>query len=540
MKYFFMTFFMAGSVFAGTWYIDQTSPQDGPGTNWASAFHTIQSAVDAAAAGDDILITNGIYYPADTILITNAVTLSSINGSDMTVIDGQHSKRCLTLESGAEINGLTFRNGYSDGWAGGVYCRAGADSAVLNECIITDCTSVSNGGGAVLTGGTLNNCIITANAATGTAATGGGISVKWTGSLIGCTVSSNSATEGGGIYLWAYVRKPIRNCSITGNSAIRGGGIANADGFEHYEEPFENCTISQNTAEFGGGVYFRHSPVNPILLANSLIVSNTAKYGAGAYLDGGTLNHCTVADNILSFFTGSRAGVANVNGSVSNSILRYNWNWNKTAESNFSPLDPGTFTHCCTVPLAGTGCITNAPGFLATGSYRLPTHSPCIDAGVSGGGIISDMDGIPRPLDGDHNGSALPDIGAYEHVSPVADSDGDMLLDSRELYVLGTSPILSNTDGDPADDYQEYVADTDGTDPYDWFRILSISSNTVTFSSSSNRLYSLLQNTNLAAGSWIDVPGQTGMPGSGSQQSLTGPAIAGPLIFYTIRVEMIP
>ena len=550
MKSIFVIFLMAGSVFANVWYIDQTSPLDGPGTNWACAFHTIQSAVDAAAADDVIWVTNGIYYPADTILITNAVTLSSINGPDVTIIDGQHSKRCLTLDytaDGAEIDGLTFRNGYSADYAGGVYCWA--YPGTLNQCIITGCTS-GNGGGAVLNSGTMSNCIITANAATGTVATGGGISLKYAGSLIDCTVSSNSAAEGGGIYLGdseilccTFLKEPSRGCTVTGNSATRGGGIAGSEGLNFYFDPLENFTISQNTAEYGGGVYFREpgNPDHPVVLANSLIVSNTAEYGAGAYLEGGTLNHCTIADNVLSSFLGTLAGVYNgVNGIITNSIIRYNWDWAKTQEKNFNQVDQGTFSHCCTLPLVGTGCITSAPGFLATGSYRLSASSPCIDAGDSGGGIASDIEGIPRPLDGDNNGTALPDIGAYEYINPSADSDSDMLPDSQELDILGTSPILSNTDGDPADDYQEYIADTDGTDPYDWFSIWSISNNSVTFNSSSNRFYSLLQNTNLVEGSWIDVPGQTRIPGSGGQEVLTGPAVAGPQIFYEIRVGMDP
>ncbi len=44
-----------------TWYVWTNSPANGPGTNWATAFRSIQSAVDVASSNDTVLVTNGIY-----------------------------------------------------------------------------------------------------------------------------------------------------------------------------------------------------------------------------------------------------------------------------------------------------------------------------------------------------------------------------------------------------------------------------------------------------------------------------------------------
>ena len=48
--------------FAAVHYVDLNSPSPSPPyTNWATAATVIQDAVDAAAAGDEIVGTNGTY-----------------------------------------------------------------------------------------------------------------------------------------------------------------------------------------------------------------------------------------------------------------------------------------------------------------------------------------------------------------------------------------------------------------------------------------------------------------------------------------------
>ena len=44
-----------------------------------------------------------------------------------------------------------------------------------------------------------------------------------------------------------------------------------------------------------------------------------------------------------------------------------------------------------------------------------------------------DLEGVPRPLDGDADGLACVDMGAFEFAGACADTDGDGLADSAEL-----------------------------------------------------------------------------------------------------------
>jgi len=70
------------------------------------------------------------------------------------------------------------------------------------------------------------------------------------------------------------------------------------------------------------------------------------------------------------------------------------------------------------------------------------------------------------------NGSVVPDMGAYEYLNAAADSDGDGLTDGDETSIHGTSIINSNTDDDAANDYEEYVADTDPyNDPACFYKV---------------------------------------------------------------------
>jgi hypothetical protein len=54
----------------------------------------------------------------------------------------------------------------------------------------------------------------------------------------------------------------------------------------------------------------------------------------------------------------------------------------------------------------------------AAGNYRLQTGSPAIDTGNANGAPAIDFDGVARPQDGDGDGTAIFDIGAFEVTAP--------------------------------------------------------------------------------------------------------------------------
>src|ERR1051325_275263 len=111
----------AGSALATVRYVDVNSTNaTAPYTSWASASTNIQDAVDAAVTGDEIVVTNGVYATGGRSLdgttinraaVDKPLTLRSVNGPQLTVIDGAQSVRCVYLTNRASLIGFTLTNG---------------------------------------------------------------------------------------------------------------------------------------------------------------------------------------------------------------------------------------------------------------------------------------------------------------------------------------------------------------------------------------------------------------------------------------------
>lgn len=218
---------------AATHYVSvQSLNPTPPYLTWDSAAINIQDAVDAAQPGETLLVTNG-FYPG-LVTIGKQLTLVSVNGPLVTILDGVRTNRCLFLSSLTNqtcLSGFTFTNGTSPSipsaglWDGGaVYSYA--RNIWLTNCILSG-NCASNAGAAY--GARLYNCIVSGNTATNT---GGGVQAC---ELYNCTVVGNMAgARGGGAFLSA-----LHNSIVYYNSAPSG---------PNYDIPWgaTNCCTTPN------------------------------------------------------------------------------------------------------------------------------------------------------------------------------------------------------------------------------------------------------------------------------------------------------
>src|SRR6266567_2078737 len=218
----------AATALADVHYVDVNSTNATPPyTNWTTAAASIQAAVDAAVAGEEIVVTNGTYGPVG---VDKPLNVRSVNGPQFTTIHG-YSGRCVYLANNATLSGFTLTGGHFEG--GGVWCES--TDAVVSNCVITGnrvsvVASVQNsfyGGGAY--GGTLNNCTLSNNS----------ISAVSSGGRY-----SNPGAFGGGAYSCT-----LNNCMLSANSV--------ADHFTHWASgggalgALNNCVSFRNTGDFG-------------------------------------------------------------------------------------------------------------------------------------------------------------------------------------------------------------------------------------------------------------------------------------------------
>jgi len=291
-----------------------------------------------------------------------------------------------------------------------------------------------------------------------------------------------------GVYLNRSSYNVLENCRIHRNVD---------DGLEHYygySNRIQNCTLAYN---WDSQVNINRTQ-SDIHLYNNIL----AAWGGASYCI--YWNTGTYAGDYNDFHTSNGAHTAYYGGDVATLA-----DWQAATAEDGNSID-------------------DAPLFVdaAKADYHLSLGARCIDAGMSAGAPAADCEGVPRPLDGDNNGAAGVDMGAYEFIHPAADSDGDGMPDYWELE-YGLNPLFDDAaedlDLDRFLNLAEYIAGTGVADPLDYlkFERIAVSNAAVLleFFSRTGRVYGVDGSTNLLdADVWTSVTNQ--MPGSEALESV--------------------
>jgi parallel beta-helix repeat protein len=210
---------------------------------------TIQSAVNAAAAGDTVVVADGIYTGdgnnTGVSFSGKEIVVKSQNGPSNCIIDCENGDMAIAFVFNATENvncvveGFTIKNGDMGFW---IYANS---SPTIAKNIIEGCgvgIYCSSEAAPVIIGNTIRN-----NNNDGPFPQyGGGISLSWSAAtIVNNFIYENASEKGGGIF-----------CSNSPSATIT------------------NNTIIDNAAVFGGGVYLDKSP---IILTNNIIAFSKYK-----------------------------------------------------------------------------------------------------------------------------------------------------------------------------------------------------------------------------------------------------------------------
>lgn len=422
----------------------------------------VEALVDAVGAAnsnsepDTLNLAAGCYYSLSSSLFVEADNGNPliINGNDATISgDGMVSafEICCgdltvnnlrienTYEGGIFLSGgsLTLNNSTVTGNYGEEY---GAISNMTGVVTLNNSTIAGNngvlGGGILNVGGTLtvNGSSITSNYAM----LGAGI-LDFAGfvTVNGSRISSNFGTVGGGL-LSISGSIEVNNSSFDGNQAAIGAGLLSVNLLDIIEmEPeavsratglmaeyplprsampgtltVNSTSFTHNTSEAGSAIVFAEGNMT---LTNSTISGNT---GPAVAIISGTVElvNSTIANN--TSVEGAGLAVLDASVTVTNTIIANNVGGDCMSTGMVVPAGNNLVGDgSCGFAAGGDarlGALTGSPAY-----HPLQAGSPALDAADNALCPATDQRGVARPFDGDYDGIAICDIGAYEANQPL-------------------------------------------------------------------------------------------------------------------------
>ena len=376
-------------------------------------YPTIQWAINEASyfITDTVLVTNGIYYE-NLDFGGKAVTVTSVNGPQVTIIDGSAAGAVVNFSSGETLNsiitGFTITNG-------GISVSFSSPTVISN--IIVNCGIGVNS--------YFGSPYIYNNLITGCSA--GAIYLGGAGSAIiqGNVIQNNGQSSQPAIVMAAAGSPTINNNLIGSNYS---------DAILMYNQCDANIVQNIIVGNGGNGVWAGVPSGNrgPFIINNTISGNGSQGINGGAGINlSGFIGGSEIINNIA---TGAPALIlAPWDGS--SPVIEFN---------DFYSVEGNIYTGGVVTNLNDIdGNISANPSFACEPSrdYHLLPGSPCIDAGTNDSAYLLsfDFDGNPRILAGISNNVPTVDMGAYEF-NPLHRSVPCMFINCQADIVTNTAP----------------------------------------------------------------------------------------------------
>ncbi|MDJ0752228.1 MAG: LamG domain-containing protein [Ardenticatenaceae bacterium] len=420
--------------------------EDHDGASWADAYSTLERALGAADAQDEIWVAGGVYTPtrpldpADsrtaTFQLKPQVDVFGGFAATETALDQRNPAANVTVLSG-DIDGndaadsmgvvttttsIIGRNSFHVVYATGI----GPQGTTLDGFTITAGNarfdggrfSDGRGGGIYLVEA---DPILSQLAFQGSAAdVGGGLYLLASDPTLRQVVfSANTADDGGGLYVGESAPNLIGVIFSANRATVTGGGMLS----NNADPTLNQVTFENNVANLGGGIF---TVGDTLVLRQAMVVGNQASTnGGGIYLSTGNLQ--LVASTVLSNSAGSNGG--GLYSEISSALIH-----DTLLQENSAFLG---------------GAIANALGSLQIHDSTFDRNS----AISRGGGLYStDSSTLLGQVDFSHNTAGIHGAGIYDEDGTIEVSNGLFRSNAAGTsfgsgggaYFLRTSPTVAN------------------------------------------------------------------------------------------------